>query len=97
MAARTRFPPAVIQALQDARILGIRAGRAHRFTAVWVVVVEGRLFVRSWDDKPTGWFQAFRADPRGTIEVAGREMPVRAKQTSGLLARRRSLRVRNSL
>jgi len=43
------------------------------------VVVEGRLFVRSWNDKPTGWFRAFKNEPTGTIQTATHEIPVRAK------------------
>ena len=72
------FPKEIVDALRTAKILGVRAGTAHRFTGVWVVVVEGRVFVRSWNDKPTGWFRAFRQEPAGALEVAGREIPVRA-------------------
>jgi hypothetical protein len=50
---------------------------------VWVVVVEGRAFVRSWKDKPTGWSRAFLAEPLGTLHLAGREMPVRAARDCG--------------
>jgi hypothetical protein len=45
---------------------------------VWVVVVDGRVFIRSWGVKRQSWFQAFRADPRGTIQAAGRELAVQA-------------------
>jgi hypothetical protein len=73
------FPPAIIEALSKARILGVRAGTEHRYTGVWVVVVERRAFVRSWNDKPTGWFRAFRKQPEGTIQVDELEIPVRAR------------------
>jgi hypothetical protein len=73
------FADAAIEALRNAKILGVRAGTEHRHTGVWVVVVEGRVFVRSWNDKPTGWFRAFRKQPSGTIQVGGLEIPVRAK------------------
>src|SRR5216110_1344965 len=73
------FPANVMQSLRDAKILGVRSGDEHRYTAVWLVVVEDRLFVRSWNDKPTGWFQAFKKEPNGSIEVAGREIRVRGK------------------
>ena len=53
-------------------------------------MVEGRLFVRSWNDKPTGWFRAFRKEPDGTIQVAGLEIPVRAQFT-------RSARIRGAV
>lgn len=65
-------------------MLGIRAGAdPHRFTGIWFVVVAGRLFVRPWNDKPGGWHQAFLRDPRGTISVSGREIPVRARKARG--------------
>jgi hypothetical protein len=66
-------------AIEKDKILGIRAGTGdHRFIGVWVVVVEARVFIRSWGVKRGGWAQAFREEPRGTIQVAGREVRVRA-------------------
>jgi len=79
MRARKRFPAEVLEALRTGKILGLRAGSApHRFIGIWVVVVEGRVFVRSWSLKPRSWFRAFQQDPRGTIQVLDREIPVRA-------------------
>jgi len=79
MTARRRFSKPVATAIAKDKILGIRAGAgAHRFIGIWSVVVDGRVFVRSWDVKPTGWYHAFRAEPRGTIQAAGREIRVRA-------------------
>ncbi|HEX9945816.1 MAG TPA: DUF2255 family protein [Thermoanaerobaculia bacterium] len=81
MTSDRRFSGPVLQALKDAKILGVRAGTEHRYTGVWVVVVEDRVFVRSWNDKPTGWYRAFRNEPRGSIQLADREIPVRARHT----------------
>ena len=82
MQARKRFPSEVVEALRQGKILGLRAGRApHRFIGIWVVVVEGRVFVRSWSLKPRSWFRTFQEDPRGTIQVLDREIPVRAVLT----------------
>ena len=78
MTARRRFSRADLEALARARILGVRAGTEHRYTGVWVVVVEGRVFARSWNDKPTGWFRAFRAHPQGSIQFGDQEAAVRA-------------------
>lgn len=73
------FAHDVVEALQKAKILGVRSGTAHRYTGVWVVVVEDRVFVRSWNDKPTGWFRAFKKEPAGTIQAGDVEIPVRGK------------------
>jgi hypothetical protein len=76
------FAPAVLAVIRDGKILGIRAGsQPHRFIGIWVVVVEGRVFVRSWSRKPRSWWRTFLEEPRGTIHVDGREIPVRAVQT----------------
>ena len=83
MSKDATFADTVVEAVRDAKILGVRAGTEHRHTGVWVVVVDGRVFVRSWNDKPTGWFRAFRKQPDGTIQVGGREIPVRAKLVRG--------------
>jgi hypothetical protein len=83
MTTARRFAKATLEDLADARILGVRAGAEHRYTGVWVVVVEGRAFVRSWNDKPTGWYRAFRAEPLGSIQLGGQEIPVRARRTRG--------------
>ena len=78
MTTPRRFSKAAIESLDKAKILGVRAGSEHRHTGVWVVVVEGRVFVRSWNDKPTGWYRAFRSEPLGSISVGKKEIPVRA-------------------
>ena len=80
-----RFPRALVVSIHEGPILGIRAGRQpHRVIGIWAVVVEGRVFVRSWSLKPRSWWRTFLEDPRGIIEVGGRTIPVRAVQTRSL-------------
>ena len=47
-----------------------------------MVVVNGRVYVRSWNDKPTGWYRAFREEPRGAFQIGEREIAVRAKRAT---------------
>ena len=76
---KRHFPKAIVAAIRDGKILGIRAGtKPHRIIGIWVVVVEGRVFVRSYTLKPRSWYRTFLEEPRGVIEVNGREIPVRA-------------------
>jgi hypothetical protein len=77
------FTSAIATKVGASKILGIRAGREHRIIGIWVVVVDGRVFVRSWGHKPDGWHAAFRKNPRGVISVDGREIPVRAVPVRG--------------
>src|SRR5688572_32959147 len=61
--------------------MGVRSGADHRYTGVWPVVVERRLFVRSWDARSTGWYHAFLRESYGAIQVGNREIPIRARRT----------------
>jgi hypothetical protein len=80
--ARIRFPAAVIDELDKGKILGIRAGsEPHRFIGVWMVMVDGRLFIRSWSLKPRSWYRTFLVDPVGAITIGDREIRVRAVPT----------------
>ena len=80
-----KLPEAIVSAIRDGKILGIRAGAGrplHRVIGVWAVVVEGHVFVRSWSLKPRSWWRTFQDDPRGVIVVGSRRpIPVRAVGT----------------
>ena len=79
MKAKRGFPKDVLTVIRDGKILGIRAGtKPHRIIGIWVVVVENRVFVRSWSLKQRSWYRTFLEEPRGIIVVEGREIPVRA-------------------
>lgn len=78
MAEAKKFSKAIVDAIRDANILGIRAGtKPHRIIGIWAVVVEGRVFVRSYSLKPRSWWRTFQEEPRGVIEVNGKQFKVR--------------------
>jgi len=86
-----RFPARIVSAIDGSKILGIRAGIApHRFIGIWVVVVDGRVFVRSYWVRRDGWYHTFLDDPRGAIQVGKRTIKVRAIPT-------RSTRLRDAV
>lgn len=74
------FPPSILKVIDGTKYFYLRAGDEHRFTPVWVVVVDGRVFVRPWNDKKTGWYRAFLKDRTGggAVLVNDKELPVRA-------------------
>lgn len=77
-----RFSDDVLAEFGKRKSLRIRAGIGpHRFIGIWVVVVDERVFVRSWSIKPQGWYRAFLRESCGTVQVAGFEIPVRAVRT----------------
>src|SRR5438105_1173483 len=79
MSGKRHFPKEIVAAIRDGKILGIRAGtKPHRIIGIWAVVVEGRVFVRSYSLKPRSWYRTFLEEPRGVIEIDGRQIKVRA-------------------
>jgi len=78
----SRFDSEALASAEHDLVIGVRAGASvHRFTPVWCVVVEDRLFIRSWGLSERSWFSEFRRDPHGTVQIAGREFDVRATRT----------------
>jgi hypothetical protein len=80
---KNRFADDILASIRKEKIFGIRAGRAssHRVIGVWAVVVEGRVFIRSWSMKPRSWWRTFLEDPYGSMFVGEAEIPIRAVQT----------------
>jgi hypothetical protein len=75
-----RFRESVVAAIGDA----IQAGtRPHRTIGIWAVVVNGRVFARSWDAKDGGWYRTLVEEPYGVIEVNGRRIRVSAVRARG--------------
>jgi hypothetical protein len=65
--------------------MGIRSGHRseHRFTGVWPIVIDGRLFARSWTLTRGGWYRSFLDDPAGVIQVGERQVRIRALPVRG--------------
>ncbi len=76
-----QFPDSVVEKIHKDKILGIRAGRnsKHRVIGVWVVVVDGRLFVRSYQAKPNGWWQTLVKDPHGQMYLYQRTRGIKVR------------------
>lgn len=70
----------MVAAIDGAKYLGVRAGARsdHRFIGIWPVVIDGRVFGRSWTIKPDGWYRSFVDDPLGAIQIGARVVRVRA-------------------
>ncbi len=80
-----RFSKPIVAAIDESKIVGIRAGARtdHRFIGVWAIVVGDRVFARSWTQKPGGWYRTLLDDPLGTIQVGDRQVRFRAVRARG--------------
>jgi hypothetical protein len=83
MKSKNSFPKAILEDIQKEKIIGIRAGTdsTHKIIGIWAVVVEGRVFVRSYSMKPRSWWRTFLEDPQGIMTVGEKKIPIKAVQT----------------
>ena len=83
MKTKERFDADILSAIKKEKILGIRAGTesTHRVIGIWAVIVEGRVFARSWSLKPRSWWRTFLEDPQGSLVIGEQEFAIRAIQT----------------
>ncbi len=82
MKEKRLFTDDIIAAIREDKILRIRAGtKPHRYIGIWAVVVDSRVFVRSWSLKQRSWYRTFLEEPCGMIKVAGREILICALRT----------------
>jgi hypothetical protein len=81
MKPKQSFSKEILATLHKDKILGIRAGSdsTHRIIGIWVVVVQGRVFVRSYTMKPRSWWRTFLEDPQGEIFVAKRKRGIKVR------------------
>lgn len=54
-----------------------QSGALHQ-TTIWVVVVEGFPYIRTYTGASARWYREIRAEPHGTLHVQGRRIPIRA-------------------
>lgn len=78
---KKNFSKTILASIQKEKIIGIRAGseESHRIIGVWVVVLENRVFVRSWSMKPRSWWRTFLEDPYGEIIPANRKRGIKVR------------------
>jgi hypothetical protein len=75
------FSANILEQIKKDKILGIRAGSdsSHRVIGIWAVVVERRVFVRSWSMKPNSWWRTLLEEPYGEIFVSKRKRGIKVR------------------
>ena len=67
-----------IKRIEELDVVGIRTEDFQSYLNMWVVVVDGRLFARSWSKSESSWFWAFKSAGRGLMLVDQSEYKVEA-------------------
>jgi hypothetical protein len=74
----------LVEAARDAWSVAIRIGaKPHRFIRVWAVVVDGRIYARSWSLSAGGWYRTLVAEKEGLLQVGRHTAPFRGVQARG--------------
>lgn len=59
----------VLDYIQNNNLIGIKAGVGRPdFLDIWMVVVQGRIFARSWGLAERSWYNSFLKNPIGQIK-----------------------------
>ena len=58
----------LLECISETKITTFRQGDIHRFIDVWMVIVDDRIFARSWRGSKTGWYYKFLKDSNGAIQ-----------------------------
>jgi hypothetical protein len=76
------FDPEILDLLDESKEVFIetssKADSPERRTIIWVVVVEGEVFVRSVQGRKGRWYQRISAHPEGALIAGDASIPVRA-------------------
>ncbi len=64
-----KLHPSIIQFVENNNLVGLKAGNDRPdFLEIWMVVVRGRVFARSWAMSERGWYTAFLKNKNGFIK-----------------------------
>ena len=72
------FDQTTLGVLRDAAEVAIRTSASpDRGIVIWIVVVDGGVFVRSFRGPGAKWYVAATADGQAVLELGDRQLPVR--------------------
>jgi hypothetical protein len=67
-----KFSKAFLKCIRETEITSVRAGKDRtKFTGIWMVEVEGRIFARSYYLAERSWYTAFLDGSPGSIKCGG--------------------------
>jgi len=73
-----RFPKLFLNCINDTQITSVRAGKdREKFTGIWMVVVDGRIFARSYNLSDRSWYTALLNDESGELKCGKEIIPIK--------------------
>jgi hypothetical protein len=72
------FSKAFLKCIDETQITSVRAGKGReKFTGIWMVVVEGRIFGRSYTLSERSWYTTLLSGETGDIKCGKEIIPVK--------------------
>lgn len=69
----------VLNYIKTNNLIGIKAGSERTdFLEIWMVVVQDRIFARSWGLAERSWYNTFLKDPNGQIQCGNSIFNIKA-------------------
>lgn len=79
-----KFDETTLHYIRTNSLAGVRGGAHPRdFLDIWMVIVDERIFARSWSLSARSWFTAFVQEGVGAIRCGDQVVEVRGRQITG--------------
>src|SRR5215510_14561456 len=76
-----QFSRAFLKCIDETQITSVRAGKdREKFTGIWMVVVDGRIFGRSYYGAEKSWYTTLLNGNTGDIKCAKEIIPVKGQK-----------------
>src|SRR5215510_6847392 len=73
-----KFPKSFLDCINETQITSVRAGKdREKFTGIWMVVVKGRIYARSYNLSERSWYTALLNGASGDLKCGKEIMPVK--------------------
>jgi hypothetical protein len=79
------FSKTFLKCISDTQITSERAGKdREKFTGIWMVVVDGRIFGRSYNLSERSWYTALSKGDTGDIKCGKEIVPVKGLRPTAI-------------
>ncbi|MFT3680463.1 MAG: DUF2255 family protein [Ferruginibacter sp.] len=69
----------LLECIERSNLIGVKAGsNRDKFLDIWMVVVDDRIFARSWGLSEKSWYTVFLQEPFGAIRCGDKIVQVKA-------------------
>ncbi len=69
-----------INFIKSNNLIGIKAGQDREtFLEIWMVIVDDRIFARSWGFAERSWYNQFLKNPKGEIQCGDEVFQIQAQ------------------